>query len=194
MKLSRLVFYDEYKGTRGYLKTQGKYLLAKTILIFAISAALLITGIITTGSRGNALTIVAVLGCLPACKSAIDTFMLMRYRGCSEENATAIEAHVGKLTGLYDRVFTSYKLNFQVAHLVIRDHTICGFTQDSHFKENDFNEHISDILQRDGIHDVTIKIFKDLNKYLVRLDQMNELEDNPDITAGIQYTLNNVSL
>ena len=57
------------KGTYGYIKTKRTFVLLRTILYFIISLALLFAGIISTGSRKNLLTVVAVLGCLPAAKA-----------------------------------------------------------------------------------------------------------------------------
>lgn len=194
MKLSRLFLYDDYKGTRDYLKVQGRYELARTILYFAISLSLFVAGIIATGSRMNLLTIIAVLGCLPACKSAIDTFMFLRYKGCSAEHADVIERHMEGLSGLYDRVFTSYECNYQVAHIAVKGNTLCGYTQDSTFDEQRFHEHIINLLRKDGFRDVSVKIFRDLDKYTARLEQLKELDAEERNTAGILNTLNSVSL
>lgn len=194
IKLSRLFLNDDYKGTRDYLKVQGRYELARTILYFAISLSLLIAGIVTTGDRMNLLTIVAVLGCLPACKSAIDAFMFLRYKGCRAEFADEIDAHMEGLLGLYDRIFTSYDKNYQVAHLTVKGNTLCGFTQDSAFDEQRFREHITDLLKKDGFKEVSVKIFDDIHKYTARLEQLKELDADEKNTVGILNTLNSVSL
>ena len=102
MKLSRLFIYDDYKGTRDYLNTQKKYEIARTVLYFAISLTLFAAGWIATGKRENLLTVVAVLGCLPACKSAVDMIMFLRYKGCISENASQIEAHTEGLQCGFD--------------------------------------------------------------------------------------------
>lgn len=194
MKLSRMFFNDDYKGTRDYLRIQGYYELARTIIYFMISMALFVAGIIATGSRMNLLTIVAVLGCLPACKSAIDAFMFLRYKGCSVVHADEIDAHMEGLCGLYDRIFTSYDRNYQVAHITVKGNTLCGYTQDAHFEEQRFYEHITHILQKDGFKDVSVKIFNDIHKYTARLEQMKDLETGERNTEGILNTLNSVSL
>ena len=87
MKLSRMFIYDQYKGMRDYLKTQKNYEIARTILYFAISLTLFVAGWIATGKRENLLTVVAVLGCLPACKSMVDMIMFLKHKGCSPEDA-----------------------------------------------------------------------------------------------------------
>lgn len=109
MQFKRMFTTDAYRGTRGYLRTQKIYEILRTVLYFAISLSLFIAGWVSTGSRENLLTIVAVLGCLPACKSLVEMFMFLRYRGCDEQVAAKIAAHTEGLTTLYDMVFTSYE-------------------------------------------------------------------------------------
>lgn len=194
MKLSRLFIYDDYKGTKDYLKTQKNYEIARTILYFSISIILFVAGWIATGSRENLLTIVAVLGCLPACKSAVDMIMFLRYKGCSPENAAKIEAHSGDLHTCFDFVFTSYEKNYAVAHMAVKGNTICGFTQDGSFDEQAFYKHIDTILKKDNYRETSVKIFKDINKYTNRLEQMKTLETDETLTLGIIRTLKSVSL
>lgn len=73
MQFKRMFSTDAYKGTSGYLRTQKNYEILRTVLYFAISLSLFIAGRVTTGSRENLLTIVAVLGGLPACKSLVES-------------------------------------------------------------------------------------------------------------------------
>ena len=44
MQLKRMFSTDDVKGTRGYLRTQKNYEIIRTVLYFAISLALFITG------------------------------------------------------------------------------------------------------------------------------------------------------
>ena len=74
MQFKRMFTTDAYRGTCGYLRTQKIYEILRTVLYFAISLSLFIAGWVSTGSRENLLTIVAVLGCLPACKSLVEMF------------------------------------------------------------------------------------------------------------------------
>lgn len=194
MKFSRFFFTEPFKGERGYFKTQRKYEIAKTLFYFAISISLFVAGWIATGSRLNLLTVVAVLGCLPAGKSTVNMIMFLRYSGCSKESQSEIADHVGSLQGLYDCIFTSYEKNYQVAHLVVKGDTICGFTEDPKFEEQAFYKHLESILKVDGFKNTSIKIFSELGKYIERLEQMNQLDTDESHTPGIIQTLKSVSL
>ena len=194
MKLIRMFSTDAYKGTQYYLKTQRKYEILRTILYFAISLSLFIAGWITTKSRLNLLTVVAILGCLPACKSVVGMIMFIRYKSCSEKTITEVEKHCEGIRGLYDLVFTSYDKTFQVAHMFVKGNTICGYTEADKFDENAFYKHIEGILKADGFKETTIKIFKDLNKYTERMEQLKQLNTDEKLTEGIVSTLKSVSL
>lgn len=194
MQFSRIFSAEKYKGTKNYLNSQKKYELIRTILYFGISVSLFIAGYIQTGRKANLLSIVAVLGCLPASKSAVSAIMFLRFKSCSENAAQIIEEHCGGLHCLYDMVFTSYQKNYVVSHLTVKGNTICGYSEQTDFREGEFSGHIDGILKMDGFKDVTVKIFTDLRKYTDRLEQLKELDADDSRTEAIMTTLKNVTL
>lgn len=194
MELLRMFSTEKVKGTRNYLNTQKKYEILRTFIYFAISAALFMAGFIQTGSKANLLSIVAVLGLLPASKSLVNVIMFLRFHSLGSEAAEQATAAGGDLQMLYDCVFTSYKKSYVVGHLAVRGNTVCGYSENKVFEENDFYKHIGDILKLDGHKDITVKIFTDLNKYTERLRQMDSLEENPERTAAVIATLKSVAL
>jgi hypothetical protein len=185
---------EKYKGMRNYLRTQKKYEILRTVLYFAISLSLFVAGYIATGERINLLTVVAILGCLPASKSAVGMIMFLRYNSCGDESAKSIEQYVGDLCDAYDMVFTSYDKNYVIAHLVVKGNTICGFTEDKSFQEQAFYKHITAILKAENYRDTSFKVFSDLKKYTERLEQLLELETDECNTKGIMNTLKSVAL
>lgn len=185
---------DACKGSHNYLKTQKYYEITRTVLYFAISLALFLAGYVATKSRLNLLTVVAVLGCLPACKSAVGMIMFLRYKGCSDGNYEIIQKVSDGLDELYDMVFTSYDKNYPVAHMAVRGNTICGFTEDPGFDEQAFYKHIDGILKTDNLRDTSVKIYKNVQKYSERLKQMKELDTDASGTVAIINTLKSVAL
>lgn len=194
MQFTRIFSTEKYKGTRGYLDSQKKYEIIRTILYFGISISLFAAGYIQTGRKSNLLSIVAILGCLPASKSAVGMIMFLRFKSCSRQAADTIEAHSGQLHCLYDLVFTSYQKNYAVAHLTVKGNTICGYSETPDFAEGDFIKHLDGILKMDGHSEVTIKIFTDLKKYVNRLEQLKELDTEDNHTEAILNTLKSVTL
>lgn len=184
-----------YKGQKDYLNTQKKYEIMRTVLYFAISLSLFFAGLIATKSRLNLLTLVAVLGCLPACKSLVGMIMFLKFNSISEGDAAKIEENIGSLCGLYDLVFTSYEKNYQVDHLVLKDHTLCGFSSHEKVSENLCQEHLEKMLLTSGYKGLSVKIFKNLSKYTERLKQMEQMEqDDADFRDAVYATLKSISL
>lgn len=182
------------KGQRNYLNSQKKYEVIKTLVFFALPLAIYFTGLISTGSNVNYLTIIAVCGFLPACKSLVQTIMYLRYKSCPLELADKIDAAKGELTDLYDCVFTAYQDTFVVDHLVVRGNTVCGITSQRAFKEKEFLKHMEDIFKADGMKNVSIKVFTEEGKYLERLGQMQTLEEEEKQTMNVVSTLLSVCL
>lgn len=193
MDLKRIFTTSSSKGKENYLNSQKKYEILRTVLYFAVSAALFVGGWVQTETRLNLLTVVAVLGCLPASKSAVSAIMFLRFQSCSAEAAAEIKKHSEGLDALFDCVFTSYQKNYPVSHLAVRGGTVCGFAE-TDFDVNAFYRHIQDILRRDGHKDVTVKIFRSLSKYTERLEQMKGLAEEPARTTTVIETLKSVML
>lgn len=187
----------KHKYTKGeylYLQNKKKAEILKTIVFFGISAALYLAGYITTGSNKNYLTIVAILGCLPASKSAVSMIMNLKIKGCSEKVYHAISEKLKKSEGAYNLYFTSYDKNYDISHVYAKGMTVIGFTENSKISENDFEEHIRTILNKDAIKGVNVKLYKDLDKYLVRVEQMQNLEHEKSREKDIMKNLYAVSL
>lgn len=190
----RLFSAEEYKGSRNYIRSQKKYELLRTVIYFSVSISLFVAGLLATGDKMNLLTIVAVLGCLPASKSAVNMIMFLRYQSLDESTAEQIAGCTEGLTQLYDMVFTSYAQTFVVGHLVVKGNTVCGYSVKKDFPEKEFQTHLEAILRADNYKNVSIKIFTDLGKYKERLKQLQELETEEGNTAGIVRTLKSVVL
>ena len=194
ISVKRIFSAESGKGTYNYLDTQKKYELAKTLIFYGISLAIFLMGLWSTKTTSNYLTIVAVLGCLPASKWAVNTIMFWRYKSLPAESVERINASIGHLTGLYDMVFTSYDENFSVQHLVLCDNCICGYSAKADFREKEFQKHLTGILHTDGYKDYTIKIFTNIDKYTERLSQLNALEQDGKYVADIVTLLKGVTL
>lgn len=194
MQLKRIFSTDSAKGTKNYLNTQKKYEIIRTVIYFGISFSLFAAGWITTGSKLNLLTIVAVLGCLPACKSTVQMIMFLRYRSLSRQAAEEIGRHSGKLAQLYDMVFTSYEKNFSIGHITVKGNTIIGYTEDPKLEEKAFYRHIDQVLKTDRHANASVKIFTDLKKYTDRLEQLKALDAEASNTEDIIRTLKSVAL
>ena len=182
------------KGDYGYLQHKKKIETIKTIVFFGISALLYLAGYISTGSNKNYLTIVAVLGCLPASKSAVSMIMNLKVKMCSQSVYKSISKKIGEKAGAYNLYFTSYDKNYDISHVFVKGMTVIALTENDKILEADFEEHIKTVLNRDAIKGVNVKLYKDLNKYLTRIEQMMNLENEKSREQDIMKTLYAVSL
>ena len=182
------------KGSYGYLAYKKKYSIIMTIGMFALSLAIYLMGYFTTKTNANLLTVVAVLGCLPASKSAVSMIMFLKANGATEEDKDAIEAAKGNLYGYYDLYFTGYQKNFPTNHITVTKNSILAYSSDGKITEKDFNEHMKDILNKERIHDITVKLFTDRDKYCNRLTELNSIESDTTARKDIVNMLFQVSL
>ena len=182
------------KGNFGYIAYKKKFSSIITIIMFAISIALYIAGYVTTKTNANLLTVVAILGCLPASKSAVSMIMYLKAKGATAEDKNAIEDVKGNLYGCYDLYFTGYQNNFPTNHLTVTQNSIIAYSSDKKITEKDFNEHIKSLLNKERIHDITVKLFTDRQKYCNRLTELNNLESDTTARKDIVNMLFQVSL
>lgn len=181
------------KGSFGYIQNRKRFTAVRTVLYFALSISLYVAGYVTTGSNKNLLTIVAVLGCLPSCKSAVNFIIFLRAKGCSQELRDAVKKFDTELTSFYDLYFTSYQKNYQVSHMVVKGNVLCGITESVKCDVNEAQKHLEQMLLQEGIKNMTVKIFSDRRKYIDRLSQLTELETeenkNRDEIVNLLYSI-----
>ncbi len=184
------------KGTYGYINRQRTREILKTILMFGISISLYIAGYIATKTNKNLLTLVAVLGCLPASKSAVSMIMFLKAKGCSAAMKETIGEKPEGLCQRFDLYLTSYARNFQISHIVMKGKNLVGITEQDAFDEKACYEHLKNMFAQNGFHDITVKIFRDKAKYLERMDtlQKAELEDDREYDEKLLRLMENLSL
>ncbi len=165
------------KGCYGYLQNRKIYTALRTTLFFALCAGLYGIGYATTGSNKNLLTIIAVLGCLPACKSLVNCILVLRARGCSESLRKALRAYDEKLTVFYDLYFTSYQKNYPISHMALKGGILCGITEDPACDCKEAQRHLEKLLTQEGIRNVTVHILSQEETYIDRLSRFTDMDE-----------------
>ncbi len=125
------------KGDAGYIRSRKIKSLIKTILQFGIVVALLILGIKQTGDKMNVLTIVAILGCLPASKSLVEFIMFLPYKSILKDMGNETKEKAPLLTFVYDMIFTSEKNIMPVDAIVISGNTLFGYSSSKKINTED---------------------------------------------------------
>lgn len=167
------------KGQFGYIKYRRTFHLIFSVILYAMAVALYFAGVKTTGDNKNLLTVVAILGCLPASQSLVTTILGFRAKSCSKELYEKIENKVDEnMVSIYDLYFTTYDRNYPISHIVIKNNCMCGVMEQSKHSVNDFEKYLEDTFAKNGIKGVSVKIFEKSmeEKYLNRLDELKKLE------------------
>lgn len=164
------------KGEFAYPAYEKKRVILRTVIYFAISLAVFLLGYISTKTKENLLTIVAVLGLLPSCKSLVSVIMYLRIPKFSQEIYEELAKHAGTVKTIYSMYLTSYKLNFPINCFAVQGGCLIGYTEFAACDTDACEKHIKDIFSQNAIKGTTIKIFKEQRKFIDRLSQLEALE------------------
>ena len=175
MDLKRFFTTSKVKNTYGYIDSQKKYELIRTIVYFGVSLSLFIAGYMATKSKMNLLTVVAVLGCLPASKSLVSMIMFFRYHSCSVDVKNTVSLQSEGLESLYDLVFTTEKATYVAAHAAYKSKCLVLYAEKS-LDTAGLEAHLQDYMKKANISGVNVKVYTDLKKYTERLGQLKALE------------------
>ena len=79
------------KGRPGYIRFRKTKYLLWAVIEFAVVIALVVIGIVQSGSRMNLLTVVAVVGCLPAAKMFVEYITMALIRALRRTSAKRLK-------------------------------------------------------------------------------------------------------
>ena len=163
------------KGTPGYLSHKKHMEIIRTIIYFGIVAAIFFLGYFQTKTRLNLLTVVAVLGCLPAVKALVGVIVRLPYRSADRKIVADLSEKAGHLTTCYDLVLTSTEKIMAVDCIVVSGSTIFGYT---HYEKTDPEEtqkHIKNILSENGFTGFTVRILREYKAFLARAEGLDHI-------------------
>ena len=115
---------------------------------------------------------------------------------CSASARESIILHLGRLTGRYDLFMTTYDKNFSISHVVCAGKSVCALTEDMKCDTKAGELHIRTMLENDSFKGYTVKILRNLDNYLERLDELNLIYDAKDQKGinGVMDLLESISL
>lgn len=164
------------KGEFGYFHAQKIRRSLITAVMFAIPAVIFVTGLVITKSRLNMFTFVAIMGCLPASRSATGMIMMLMQKSASEELHEKVEKARGNITALYDMAFTAYQKTVPADCVAVSDTQVIGYCS-SDKADTEFGEkHIREILRKNGCKSAGVKLFKDEKPFLEQVKLMSGKE------------------
>ncbi|MDD2980490.1 MAG: hypothetical protein PHN80_11000 [Hespellia sp.] len=171
-----------HKGEPGYLKSQRTLEIIKAVVAFALVLAVFLAGYLHTHTKANLMTVVAILGCLPASKVMVGVITRFPYQSIDAEKANEIRSKTENLMVIYDMIITSREKIMPVDCIVIFGHTVCGYTCSEKMDLNYINGYIKEMLGQNQIQKVSVKIFHDYVKFFTRAEGMNSMAaiDQPE--------------
>ncbi len=173
------------KGQYGYFDAEKKRRLITTLGFFAIPILLFISGILYAGSKKNLLTVVAMVGFIPAAMSMVSLIVIFLRKSISKEEYEAIDPHIGVLTYAYELYLTSEKQNALVDCLVICGNEVVGLVTDEKTDLRFAKDHLQKYLRTDG-YKVNVYMLPDVKHFIERCDSLNEHADS--LREGIAFT------
>lgn len=174
------------KGSYGYLRYQKLRTLLITVVLFAIPITIFVTGLVQTGSRLNLFTVMAILGCLPACKWLVNLIMILMQKSVSGEVYEQAKGAARDLVAGYELVFTTYEHTIPVNALVVCGDQVICYTPDPKADPAFLEKHLTRILTVNGFPSVQPKVMKDFKKYLQRVSDISKRQDH--YREGISFT------
>lgn len=174
------------KGELGYISKEKKRRSIVTSILFLIPLIILISGWIYHGTRENILTVVAIVGCLPACKSMVGLIMILMQKSMNPEEYKKAEQVRKDLVGGYELVITAYEKNTAVNAFVVCGSEIVCYTPEPKADPAFLEKHIVKILAANAVRDVHVKVLKDFKKYIQRVEQLQKGQEQ--YRSGIEWT------
>lgn len=167
------------KGQFGYIRYRRIFHLVLAIILFAMALILYFAGIKATDDNKNLLTIVAIIGCLPASQSFVTSILGFRAKCCTVELKEQIDTLVeDNMVSVYDLYFTTYEKNYPIVHMVMKNNCLCGLMESSKHSSNELEKYLEETFQKNGIKGISVKIYEksQTEKYLKRLSELTKLE------------------
>ena len=172
-----------HKGTAGYISAKKRQLAYIIGAVAVIAILLLVAGYFVYGTRVNIFSVLAVIICIPVCRTLVNLIMLIPHHTTSERMELELSGVTEDLTVLYDLLVTSEKKAMQIDALVISPTTICGYTSSPQTDTEDAARHIKHMLEKKKIEKITVKIFKDYKAFKSRAEGMENIVSVEQLTS-----------
>ena len=163
------------KGEPGYINARKRRLVIYIILSFTWVFILITAGYLVTKTKLNIMTVIAMIGCIPACMSLVNLIMLIPHHSVSEPYELELSSKSEHLSVLYDLVITSEKKAMPIEAVVVSSNTICGYSRNKDLDTVYAAKHIRSILEQNKFDKVTVKIFQDYKAFIARVEGMNNI-------------------
>lgn len=161
------------KGIYGYFRREKKRRALVTLVMFLIPLLIFCGGLLYYKTRMNVVTVIAVVGCLPACKSTVGLIMALMQRSLDPEEYRRISEAAGDLTMLYEMYITSYEKSGYVDAFAVCGNEVVGYSSDDRTDVKHTASNVQKMLRQNGLG-VNVKILREMGPYLERLRSLRD--------------------
>ena len=175
------------KGKPGYVQYERIKRLAVMVLMFAIPIGIYATAYRILGTNRNIMTIVSIVGIIPAARFAVSWIMIMLQKKADPEAVRVTEEIAGKLVHGCELMVTAYDGRLNLDAIVVCGNEVAAVClHDDKSKIPMMESHIAKILNSNNYFNSNVKIFDNLKHYTQRIEK---LAQNPDLyREGIKFT------
>ena len=163
------------KGTPGYLDYKKKVEIIRTVIYFLLVAAIFTLGYVQTKTRSNLLTVVAILGCLPAANALVGVITRFPYASVDQKLVHEVDTKAPHTTRVYDLVLTTREKIMPVECVVISNGTVFGYTDSKKVDLNVLSKHIRDMMTQNRLSYSTVKFYQDYKVFLSRIEGLESI-------------------
>lgn len=160
------------KGDFGYIQHEKIRRFLVTLLLFAIPMAAFVGAYLITGTKKNIITVIAMVGCLPACKSLVGFIVMFLQKSMDESSYRKIKEHAKDLVMSYEMYLTTYEKSTFVESFAICGNKVIGYSSRIDGSPQFVEQHVKKILKQNG-YKVDVKVMTELKPYLERLNYLN---------------------
>lgn len=164
------------KGDFGYIHREKIKRLLTTLILFAIPLAAFVGGVLVTKTKNNIITVIALVGCLPACRSLVSTIMMWMQKPMDSAAYEKIRSHAGNLVMAYEMYLTTYEKSTFVESFAVCGNKVAGYSSRIEGSPQFVEQHVKKILKQNG-YKTDVKVMTELKPYLERLDYLNEHQE-----------------
>lgn len=187
------------KGTPGYLRDKLKVEIIRTVVYFAIVAAIYLLGYSQTHSNKNLLTVVAVVGCLPACKALVGVITRLPYQTIEHALAEEIAGKSLHLTVIYDLVVTSSEKIMPIDCIVISGDKVFGYASNKKTELKSTSSYLRKMLEQNDMEGISVKLFDEFRSFIAIVEGLEniaavEKADIKEYEEQIAHLIMNISL
>ena len=172
------------KGEFGYVAAEKKRKFLITAILFAVPLLIFFTAMMYFKTRLTIWTVIAVVGCLPACKMLVNLIMLFRCPSMDPEIYSQIQKHCKSLVMSYEMYMTFYEKSAYIDAVAVCGNTVVAYSSDPKIDTEFMAQECQKIVRKNG-YKVDVKILKELRPFLDRLDSMNARRES--LEEGIKF-------